>query len=137
MKFSKNANNKICAPKLIFFNEKKLRKIRIIFDIENWLWKSRGWVILHFLIPPPLTQFSKFNNFLWVCWFLGNNLSNFVPPVWKLHNPYCHTEDIYFHFVDFMQYKPDIVLRYMWYILGLIYMYFVGTKTSFVVIRNV
>ena len=37
-----------------------------------------------------LTQFSKFNNFLWVCWFLGKNLSNFVPPVWKLHNPYCH-----------------------------------------------
>ena len=32
---SKNVNNKKCAPKLIFFNEKKLRKIRIIFDIEN------------------------------------------------------------------------------------------------------
>ena len=32
--------------------KKKLRKIRIIFDIENWLWKSRGWVILHFLTPP-------------------------------------------------------------------------------------
>ena len=41
----------------------------------------------------PLTQLSKFNNFLWVCWFLGKNLSNFVPPVWKLHNPYCHTFD--------------------------------------------
>ena len=39
----------------------------------------------------PLIQNSKFNNFLWVCWFLGKNLSNFVPPVWKLHNPYCHT----------------------------------------------
>ena len=25
---------------MIFFNEKKLSKIRIIFDIENWLWKS-------------------------------------------------------------------------------------------------
>ena len=32
---SKNVNNKICAPKLIFFNEKKMRKIRIIFDVEN------------------------------------------------------------------------------------------------------
>ena len=32
---SKNVTNKICAPKLIFFNEKKMRKIRIIFDIEN------------------------------------------------------------------------------------------------------
>ena len=35
LKLSKNVNNKKCAPKLIFFNEKKLRKIRIIFDIEN------------------------------------------------------------------------------------------------------
>jgi hypothetical protein len=38
----------------------------------------------------PLVQFSKFNNFLWICWFLCKNLSNFVYPVWKLHNPYCH-----------------------------------------------
>ena len=32
---SKNVNNKKCAPKLVFFNEKKLRKIRMIFDLEN------------------------------------------------------------------------------------------------------
>ena len=32
----------------------------------------------------------QFNNFLWVCWFLGKNISNFVPPAWKLYNPYCH-----------------------------------------------
>ena len=32
-----------------------------------------------------------FNDFLWVCWFLCKNLSNFVYPVWKLHNPYFHT----------------------------------------------
>ena len=43
----------------------------------------------------PLTQFSKFNNFLWVFWFLGKNLSNFVPSVWKLHNPHCHSTCIY------------------------------------------
>ena len=49
------------------------------------------------LLRPMLIQFSKFNNFLWVCWFLGKNLSNFVPLVWKLHNGYCHT--VYaFHF---------------------------------------
>ena len=58
--------------------------------------------MIHILIAPgifdylfnmglfTLTQFSKFNNFLWVCWFLGKNLSNFLPPVWKLHNSYCH-----------------------------------------------
>ena len=33
---SKNANNKKCAPKFVFFNKKKIRKIRIIFDIENF-----------------------------------------------------------------------------------------------------
>ena len=37
-----------------------------------------------------LHPFSKFNNFLWVRWFLGQNISNFVPPAWKLDNPYCH-----------------------------------------------
>jgi hypothetical protein len=27
-----------------------------------------------------LIQNSKFNNFLWVCWFLYKNIFNFVPP---------------------------------------------------------
>ena len=39
----------------------------------------------------PLIQNSKFNNFLWVRLFLCKNLSNFVPPTWKLHNPYYHS----------------------------------------------
>ena len=39
----------------------------------------------------PLIQNSKFNNFLWVSWFFGKNISNFLSPIWKLHNPYCHT----------------------------------------------
>ena len=26
---------KKCAPKLVFFNEKKMRKIQVIFDMEN------------------------------------------------------------------------------------------------------
>ena len=39
---------------------------------------------------PSLIQNSKFNDFLWVCWFLSKNLFNFVPPARKLHNPYCH-----------------------------------------------
>ena len=39
---------------------------------------------------PKLIQFSKFNDFLWVCWFLGKNQSNFVPPAWKLGNRYYH-----------------------------------------------
>ena len=27
----------------------------------------------------------------YVCWFLVKNLCNFVPLIWKLDNPYCHT----------------------------------------------
>ena len=39
----------------------------------------------------PLVKFSKFKNFLWVCWFLCKNFSNFVSLPWKLHNRVCHT----------------------------------------------
>jgi hypothetical protein len=35
LKFSKNVDNKKCAPEIIIFDEKKIRKIQIIFDIEN------------------------------------------------------------------------------------------------------
>ena len=43
---------------------------------------------------PPLVQNSTFNSFLLVCWFFFKNLSNFVPPAWKLHNRYCHDTKI-------------------------------------------
>ena len=56
--------------------------------------------ILALFDTSPLTQFSKFNNYLWVCWFLCKNLPNFVPPTWKLHNPYCHNQ----HFLIFAKY---------------------------------
>ena len=52
-----------------------------------------GNQILALFDTSPLHQFSKFNNFLWVCWFLGKNISDFVPPTWKLDNPYYHTEE--------------------------------------------
>ena len=35
---SKNANNKKCAPKFVFFNEKKSK---IIFDVENWCYQKK------------------------------------------------------------------------------------------------
>ena len=35
----------------------------------------------NYLTPPPLHQFSKFNNFLWVCWFLRKNLPILYPPL--------------------------------------------------------
>ena len=49
--------------------------------------------ILALFDTSPLHQFLKFNNFLWVCWFLGKNLTNFVPSAWKLDNPYYHSRD--------------------------------------------
>ena len=67
MKLSKNVNNKKCAPQMIFFNEKKNRKIRIIFDIKNWL----NVRILQFLTT--FTQLiARLKNFLrgWIL-FLG------------------------------------------------------------------
>ena len=56
----------------------------MIFDIEDWHWKSNFGTFWQLAITP------KFNNFLWVRWFLGKNISNFVPTVWKLHDPCCH-----------------------------------------------
>ena len=46
--------NKKCAPKLVFFNEKKNRKIRMIFDIENWLWKSNFGTFWQLAVNPKL-----------------------------------------------------------------------------------
>ena len=88
---SKNVNNKKCAPKLIFFNEKKIEKDSDNFWYRKLTLKVKRLGDFALFDTSPLTQFSKFNNFLWVCWFLGKNLSNFVPPVWKLHNPHCNT----------------------------------------------
>ena len=70
-----------CAPKFIFFNEKK-RFLTLKIDFKSQ--------ILTLFVSSPLIQNSKFNNFLWVCWFLDNNISNVVSPVWKLHHLDCH-----------------------------------------------
>jgi hypothetical protein len=32
---SKNVNNQTCTPKFVFFNEKKIWKFWMIFDVEN------------------------------------------------------------------------------------------------------
>ena len=39
LSLEKNVFNKKCSPKLIFLDEFFFEKIRLIFDIENWLWK--------------------------------------------------------------------------------------------------
>ena len=88
----KDVTNKKCVPKLIFFNEKKIEKYSDNFWYRKLTLKVKRLGDFALFDTSPLTQFSKFNNFLWVCWFLGKNLSNFVPPVLKLHNLYCHND---------------------------------------------
>ena len=39
LSLEKNTFNKKCSPKLIFLDEIFFEKIRLIFDIKNWLWK--------------------------------------------------------------------------------------------------
>ena len=77
-----------CYPIIQKASQNWLSSIIITVQQKCWwclsfeLKGSRRW---HFWL-------FNFNNFLWVCWFLGKNLSNFAPPVWKLHNPYCHKQ---------------------------------------------
>ena len=81
---------------LLFF----IIKIKNLRQFSENIWK---------LLRPPLIQFSKFNNFLWVWWFLGRNLSNFVPPVWKVHKPYAIEDNYHFTYnsVLFQNTFPD------------------------------
>ena len=102
MMLSKNVNNKKCAPKLIFFNEKKIEK-----DSDNFWYRKLTLKVgrlgdFALFDTSPLVQFSKFKKILWVCWFLGKKLSNFIPPVWKLHNPYCHSEQSWWEIRNFL-----------------------------------
>ena len=76
-----------------FIEEYQLRYTFFVFDIfwsHQFLNNFIFWNDVQFLTPLHNNPILKFNDFLWVCWFLGKNLSYFVPPVWKLHNPYCH-----------------------------------------------
>ena len=76
MRLSKNVSNLKCAPKFVFFNEKIIRKIRMIFDFKNWLWKSNFHTFWHLLPHYTNSQNSmiSFDN----SWFLAKNLFNFV-----------------------------------------------------------
>ena len=53
MMLSKNVNNKKCAPKLVFFNEKKWERFGW-FDIENWLWNQILALFENLLTTPIL-----------------------------------------------------------------------------------
>ena len=74
-----------------FGPQSKYSKETIVFWEYGELQFVKNWRDFRKLLRPPLIQFSKLNDFLWVCWFLGKNIFNFVPPFWKLHNLYCHS----------------------------------------------
>ena len=60
----------------------------MIFEIENWLWKS------NFVIDT--TPIHKIQQFTLDVLFLTKNLFNFVSLTWKLQNRYCHNEQKFF-----------------------------------------
>ena len=61
MMLSKNVNNKKCAPKLIFFHEKKIEKdsIKLPFDAEIDE-KFLNVIYYIFIVDKSLDQFVKF-----------------------------------------------------------------------------
>ena len=70
--------------------KKKFRKIQMIFNIENWIWKSNFGTFL------TACHYSNSRNLLILfdyCWFLAQNLSNFASLSRKLHNRHCLNSD--------------------------------------------
>ena len=67
-------------------------------------WERFGWFltkkigfesqIFALFDSSPFIQNSKFNTFLWVCWFLCKNIFLVLyPPAWKLRNLYWHSDN--------------------------------------------
>ena len=78
---------KVSILKEVNFGKMQLCRVEHFYNIFVLTFGCDCWIQLQ---NPYLVQFSKFDNFLWVCWFFSKNLSNFVSSVWNLHNPYCH-----------------------------------------------
>ena len=54
-------------------------------------WKRKLTLKIQFWYFVPLRKFTKYNIFLWVCWFLAKNIFNFVSLPGNLDNPYYHS----------------------------------------------
>ena len=50
--------------------------------LERFLTKNQDqlWFLQANEAPRYISPILKFNNFLWICWFSGKNLSNILPP---------------------------------------------------------
>ena len=120
MLLSKNITNKKCAPKLILFNEKKIWKNSNNFWHRKFTLKVKRLGDFALFDSSPLTQFSKSDNFLWLYWFLGKNLSNFDLSNWKTPQPilpYCknlHNEFKNYPVSQSCFEKIDLVISVIW-----------------------
>ena len=95
--------------KIRIYFAKNQHTLRKLLNFEFWINSELSKIVHHFsnkviqklilsknakivlILYPPfenslLIQNSKFNNFLWVCWFVCKNLSDFVSLVLKVHN---------------------------------------------------
>ena len=63
-----------------------------LMKIFKWLFQKKGYFVKidPILIGLAFSNFKNYQNLLWICWILGKNLPDFVPPNLKLHNQYCH-----------------------------------------------
>ena len=114
MSIKKNVNNKKCATKWIHIHQKKkIERDSDGFWHRKLTLKFKFW---YFLTPP------------------GKNLSNFVPAVWKLHNPCCHNKYLTPHLCHLYSELQPIVEFFYFVTIGLwcsnvIHLY-IGFKSS-------
>ena len=73
---------------MVFFNEKKIKKDSDDFWRRKLTLKVKFW---HFLTARSYSSSPNLVISFDYSWFLAKNVSNFVPPAWKLHNRYCHS----------------------------------------------
>ena len=66
--------------------KKKFRKIRTIFDIENWLWKSEIGIFWSLNLERTLIYQKKF--FMKKCYFLSNKATIWCGSCWKILKSY-------------------------------------------------
>ena len=59
MKLSKNGFIISCSPNPIILTETKIKIIKLIFDVENWLWKSNFGDFWYLMIT-KITSWLKF-----------------------------------------------------------------------------
>ena len=101
----KNVNDKKCARKFVVFNENKNRKIRMVFDVENWLWMSDFGTFWH-LPNSPICKIQWFH--LYTVDFL--HLSNFV---FLLENSTTGIAILHNAVVHFQQLTITVFLEYI------------------------